>query len=431
MTPFIRKKMLTTPFLSVQEIVERETVFSQAMMNDPVFSKNFYEWFEFYHKNQDKMHIYQVDASWAENTASCIEQLDHAMRTHLGVLFDQHSSEELLKMFPMPDVDQEAALKFIDYARWTWNRGHHNIGARFDFAISPDGNLFIYEVNADTPSMLFESMNVQNLMAEHLGDTHAQFNEMWEWSQNDPFVARDSVTGVFGYNAEGEDFGSTESISQIAANAGGAVYLSTITDLVYDHETVGKSVKVARNPFYMSCMPHLELDNIYLMLPWEEMVDSNPQAIKDWCKWCDTVRFFEPAWAWIMSHKAFFASMTSDTDCPTTFKHGGVVLDVESYLNPPNALHTDGYVSKPMIGRKSSGVAITQGSTTVKSMDQTYSNGPKVYQPYRPTITIDGARAMGTMWMYGSKAACLSFREFDGAILENHNERVIMHELVD
>lgn len=87
-------------------------------------------------------------------------------------------------------------------------------------------------------------------------------------------------------------------------------------------------------------------------------------------------------------------------------------------------------VVKPAVGRKSSGIEIQQNGQSVKSTDQTYAGGPVVYQPYRPTIKIDGARVMGCMWMYGRQSACLAFREFDSDILELDNERVIMHELV-
>lgn len=431
---FIRKKPLATPFLSLDEIISRETEFSQAMMTEPGFKQNFYEWFEFYHKNQNNMHVYEVNSEWTERVADGMENFYRILIDHLEKQFGL-SDEQILAKFPMPGVENDVALEFICYARWTWNQGHRKIGSRFDFAIAENGDVFVYEINADTPSMLFESMNVQNLMSEHLGDTQAQWNEMWEMSKDDPFVNRDSVTAIIGYNAHGEDFGSTESIAQLAAHAGGAVYLSTVNDLQYDYGTVEKSQTCERNPFYLGCLPHVDLDNIYLMLPWEEMCLSNPGAIKDWVKWCNTVRFFEPAWAWLLSHKALFASLTEEgvwNASHSAWSGKAIEVATASYLSADQVPNPEeGVVAKPMIGRKSSAVTITQGSTVVSSHDKTYEDGPMVYQPYRPTIKVDGNRAMGTMWMYGGSSACLSFREFDGDILENSNERVIMHQLVD
>lgn len=430
---FLKKYKLPFPFLSSDEIIKSETVFSQAMMSDATFAKNFREWFSFYDQNKDKMHIYDVDGGWAAAMALALEKVYAHLEFTMAQLFESKSAEELYDMFPMPGVPKAKVLKFIDYARYTYWNNHRKIGSRFDYAISPGGDLFVYELNADTPSMLFESMNVQNLMADALGDTEAQFNEIWEMSKGDPSVRRDSVTAVCAYNAEGEDFGTVESIAQLMENAGGAVYLTTINDLAFDPK------ETERSPFFLHCMPHLELDNIYAMLPWEEMIHGGMDIIDNWEVWKDKVRFFEPAWAWFLSHKGLFTYMSEGQ----TLEFKGHDMDtgetVSAYVSAsgtPQAYDLkEGIVSKPALGRKSSAIRIHQETdgkkTMVQSADKTYEEGPYVYQPLRPTFkNEDGTRVMGTMWMYGSTAACMSFREFDGAILENVNERVIMHRLV-
>lgn len=430
---FISKAKLNSSFLSSDEIIQRETVFSQAMMSDTTFAANFRDWFSFYDKNKDNMHIYKVKEGWADAVGASLEHVYSEMYRYLGDLFDKKTAAELYDMFPMPGVPRDTVMKFIDYAKYTYWENHRKIGSRFDFAINPNGDLFIYELNADTPSMLFESMNVQNLMAEHLGDTDAQFNEIWEKSKETSLVPRDSVTAVCAFNAEGEDFGTTEAIAQLMENSGGAVFLTTIHDLAFD------PMEQNRSPFFLHSMPHLELDNIYTMLPWEEMIYGGMNILNNWDVWKDKVRFFEPAWAWFLSHKALLAHMSEghvQSEVGHSWDGQTSVVAFYSASGVPGSYNLkEGIVSKPMIGRKSSAINIRQEvdgkKVDVSSADQTYKDGPYVYQPLRPTLKFeDGTRAMGTMWMYGGEAACLSFREFDGDILENQNERVIMHQLV-
>ena len=425
MNNFIKRKNLTTPFLTVDEIVQKETVYSQAFMEDPLFKKNFYEWFEFYDKNRNNMHIYQVNVEWANKIGDMLGLLSVKLKSHLGHLFDEHTDEEMLTLFPMPNVPKQDALNFVAYARHTYEDGHVNIGARYDFGIAEDGSIFIYEINADTQSMLFESMNLQNLMAEHLGDTDAQFNEIWNMVEDRPFMVPGTHMAIIAHDKSNEDFGTTESIAQLAERSGGLVTLSMIDDLQYDPNPADAN----RNPFFLKSCPDADFKYIYVMLPWEEMVLSNPKAFEQWRSWTHTVDFFEPAWAWFISHKAFLADFCDNKEyalhelgkpdpSPSLYVHSSTVP-----LGPEQ-------VVKPAIGRKSSGIEIQQNGQSVKSSDQTYAGGPVVYQPYRPTIKIDGVRVMGCMWMYGRQSACLAFREFDGDILELDNERVIMHELV-
>jgi glutathionylspermidine synthase len=331
--PFIAKKKLTQPFLTVQEIADRETVFLQAMLQDPLFKRNFLEWFEFYDKNRENMHIYSVKRKWAEDIGQLLTGLTTELHRFVKEVLQRHSPEELFQLYPMPGVSQERFIEFAKYAKWTAEQNHRNIGSRYDFAINPSGNIFIYEINADTPSMLFESMNLQNLMSEHLGNTEAQFNENWE-------------------------------------------------------------------------------------------------------KWCEYVNFFEPAWAWFLSHKFLLADFCAEHGYRFEIEGIEQIVHIDSSRNPYSSMN---YVSKPVVGRKSSDVSLHHADSIVPgdrrpfltSKNTTYSHVPMVYQPLRETIKIDGASAMGCMWTYGASSACLSFREFDGLILEVDNERVIIHELVD
>jgi len=428
--PFIAKKKLTQPFLTAQEIADRETVFLQAMLQDPLFKRNFLEWFEFYDKNRENMHIYSVKRKWAEDIGQLLTGLTTELHRFVKEVLQRHSPEELFQLYPMPGVSQERFVEFAKYAKWTAEQNHRNIGSRYDFAINPSGNIFIYEINADTPSMLFESMNLQNLMSEHLGNTEAQFNEIWEMSKDNPFVGPDEIVAIVTHDKSGEDFGSVESIAQLAENGNGTVLFSTLDDLMFDPE------EEHRSPFFLKSIPETELDSLYVMLPWEEMLESEMKIIENWEKWCEYVNFFEPAWAWFLSHKFLLADFCAEHGYRFEIEGIEQIVHIDSSRNPYSSMN---YVSKPVVGRKSSDVSLHHADSIVPgdrrpfltSKNTTYSHVPMVYQPLRETIKIDGASAMGCMWTYGASSACLSFREFDGLILEVDNERVIMHELVD
>lgn len=423
MPPFIKKTKLTRPFLSVEEIANKETVFLQAMLQDKLFKENFYSWFEFYDKNRQNMHVFSVNKDWAEKVGEVLTRLTSDLHDFVEEVLEL-SNEELFKNYPMPGVSKERYYQFADYARWTYERRHRTIGSRYDFAIKEDGSIFIYEINADTPSMLFESMNLQNLMAEHLGNKEAQFNEIWGMCGENPFVGPNETIAVITHDKTGEDFGTVESIAQLAELGQGTVLFSSLDDLMFD------PLEKNRSPFFLKSIPETEIDNLYVMLPWEEMLQSEMDVMSNWQDWCEYVNFFSPAWAWFLSHKFLLADFSAemgdvikfDVDLPTVF--------ISSSRTAPEFID---YVSKPVVGRKSSAVTIHKAATgdTVKSKDNTYGDVPMVYQPLQETIKIDGASVMGCMWTYDQSAACLGFREFDGAILENENERVIMHQLVD
>lgn len=426
--PFIKKAILQVPFLTVDEIFDREMPFIAAFSQDPVFRGNIHTWMEFYGRKQDALPFYQVDAQWGERLRQGLTLFMGQMRGALQNLFDTSTDEELMAMFPMPGVEPAVNLAFMQYARYTFAKDHPAFGGRFDLQVDPNtGKAFIYEFNGDTPAMLFESMNLQNLFAVVNEDEEAQLNDMWVKTEERGLVDSSSKVAVVVNTNWPEDLGTSEAIAQLLEQSGAQVFLADMT--MFQFDSAGDP---DRNPFFLTSVPSTDLTHVHIMLPWEEMVQSNPQAISRWREWGDKVRFFEPAWRWFMSHKKFLTLPELQTYglARSHANWADYQLEHVTLIETPSVAE-GGYVAKPQLGRQSASVVVHRpGQAPVTSRNDNYVDYPVVYQPYKAPGQIEGANFIACMWMAGEEAASLAFREFDGQILDLENERVILHELV-
>lgn len=432
--PFIKKAILEVPFLSVDQIFDQEMPFIAAFSADPTFRANIHTWMDFYARSQDALPFYQVEAYRAEVIRQGMTLFMGQMRGALQDLFDRNTDEELAEMFPIPEVTKEVTLAFIAYARYTYAKDHPAFGGRFDFSVDPNtGKVFIYEFNGDTPAMLFESMNLQNLFAAVNEDEEAQLNEMWTTTEGRKLVDENSKVAVVVNTNWPEDLGTSEAIAQLLENSGAQVFLADMT--MFQFDSAGDP---DRCPFFLTSVPEEDLTHIHIMLPWEEMAQSNPQAILRWREWGDKVKFMEPAWRWIMSHKKFLTLPQLQTYGLRKSHANWDEYGIEHVtLIAPPATGMTRYVEKPQLGRQSASVKIIDATLVVgnapsvtASRNDNYEGTPMVYQPYVAPGQIDGANFIGCLWMAGDVGASLAFREFDDKILDLENERVILHELV-
>lgn len=387
--------------------------------------------FEFFSNNSKKMPIYTIREESCHRMEAVFDDTYQMMVDALRILFSSYSYQiptffdcEMLRKHPY----------FVDYARYTFNDSRKTgqaIYGRFDAAFDPKSETVtgIYEFNADTPVMLFESVHLQDRIIKAItGDHEAQYNSYYPLMQENLKNSSMKSTNIAVMFAAGyvEDMATCETMAQILGEHNNCVF-ATLDKLDYDYSE-------RRNPFVVG---DTYLDTVFMLLPWEEMVCSFPTAFKDWKNWGDTVTFLEPAWRWFLSHKGIWAWITYLMEKDSSFKAKWSHLPVlKTYLTAdPFIAKGEGYVSKPAGGRMSANVTFynADGSVRFKS-DGCYEGTEMVYQELCAPCHVEGRNNFiigmfmaPTYVDYKADAATFCIREFESPVLKSSNERFIPH----
>lgn len=391
------------------------------------------DWLKFFIDHQQQLPMYGI-------TETCADALMATMTDYYAMLLA--ALRQILKLdvqtarhwFACKASADPAFVQFYEYARHEfflqtpYTMASSTLYGRFDAVVEPhSGKLTgIYEFNGDTPVMLFESINLQNLIATALGKTEQQANDWW-------FQAQQNFASYQGKNIAVvcdvtfiEDASTTETVAQLFESVGAQVYFTTL-------EGLNHSVLELEQPFLIDGV-QARPDVIFMLLPWEEMWVSGRDILAHWPSWQQNVQFLEPAWRWFMSHKGLLAwvshLMTEDPSFRERWQH---LPHLHTELSPEFFIKAGlDYVAKPAIGRLSQNISIhQQGHISVQTEGQ-YQDESMVYQAYVSPYQVAGRNnfIVGG-WLAGQKVCTLCFREFDGAVLNLKNERFIAHLLQD
>ena len=322
--------------------------------------------------------------------------------------------------------------KFAQYALATMRMQQPALYGRFDATFDPitEQVAGIYEFNGDTPVMLFESVSLENRWAS--GQGYDQYNNWW-FESLEAFSTGYKDFAVVCSKGYIDDLATSDTIAQMmqVARPQRRVQVLDVTELDYDHAN-------KRKPWVSSHNEH-HLDGVYVLVPWEEMVESFPQMLDTWEDWIDNVHFFEPAWRWFMSHKGCMALVTWMLEHIPSYKAAfGHLPFLETRTQLP---YRGKWVEKPVIGRLSSNIRIHEDGKLLSSTDGGYGAENTVFQRYMAPAKVQGRNnAIMCMWMAnapgevgmnkGGSAATLCFREFDQEVLSLANERFIPHIVI-
>lgn len=380
--------------------------------------------------NSNAMPYYCFSEEESKRIAHAAESVYGALVDSLDLLFNKYE-HKIFEFFGADFLGQHQ--DFIDYARHVYNENHEAIYGRFDIAFDFNSGevLGVYEFNGDTPVMLFESVVMQNIFAEQIGKGQDQCNY---WPEN-LAASINRIIKPFGEkriaflgDMEAIEDALTAEYLRWAFDSYGECYLHDISELEYDFLLRDKPFHVKRQQF----------DYIYMLMPWEEMVENSPDIIADWRKWADSVRFFEPAWRWFVSNKGSMAwlwwLMNSGLESEFVEQH----RDAMAYLLPTfmrEPVDMPRYVRKPLMGRLSRNIAIMSNGEVEYETDGDYWDCPMIYQEYCETGALhERGKAIVGVWMapYGREAlvmeaSTLCVREYDDAVTDIGNERFIPH----
>lgn len=389
-------------------------------------------------QNAGAMPFYNLRASSGPRIGNAFYDAYTAMIAALERLFGD--PEAIARFFDCEFLRKHGAI-FIPYARHTF-KSRTMIGqslyGRFDAVLDPQTEdvVGIYEFNGDTPVMLFESVNLQNRLLTEIGvDPSLQYNDWYDFTCD--MLRRhglniDHQIAVACSTSYVEDMATCETLAQVIGEHA-TTYLLDLADVDYDHANPTKPFVVKGTDNY--------LDAIFVLSPWEEMVDAFPAAFRQWERWADNVALLEPAWRWFLSHKGMLAYITHlfETDEVFADEHEGAPF-LRTYLAPdPFRARGEAYVSKPVLGRLSSNIQThDEQGQVIFSTSGHYDDCPRVYQQFCPPTKVEGRNSFIVgMWMAGqanTKIALpttLCIREFDSPILQLSNERFIPHILTE
>lgn len=366
---------------------------------------------------------YEIPLSVSLDIEQYINELTNISLEHLDALFNDKDFKRVMEDFRTWDFDSKnkdqckAFEYFCEYAKWSFSntvKPNLSLYGRYDVVYNPHTKKIegIYEFNANTPVMLFETTYLNHEYAKI--NKREEFNSIYIDIVN--FFSTNVKSGkmAFVYHPDCyEDTSTTEVLYQAAIDAGIDAYFIDIFSLDYDHLRPHK-------PFSgRGCI----FDNIFILTPWEEMVKNFPKAFYDWHLWCENVQFFNPPWVWFLSNKVFLAHLSDilkDSTLPfiPTYKSEDMI----------KFLDFDKYVKKPAVGRMSANIEVfDKFGEMMVGTDGNYSNEKSVYQKFTNAGMVDGKRFIFGVWVVNMEASALVVREFDGDILKPNEESFVPH----
>lgn len=427
MTKIVSKKHALS--LAASELIERELpILKSVYHSENELDLDVADWLSYYINHPDGTSVYHVDADTASNVTAQMTEYYHFMLAGLRLLFARPNSE-VLKYFPC-EMIQKHGDKFLEYARTEFARQgavKNTLGGRFDAAMNPETGEIegIYEFNGDTPVMLFESVNLQNLISSQItGTEETQQNDWWPTQvENFQHLAGKNVAVICDVTYI-EDATTCETVAQMFEAVGAHAFFADLKHLGYDPMNLTV-------PFYIEGSAHIP-DVIFILHPWEEMVMHSPEIIGNHRYWGAHTKFLEPSWRWFMSHKGFMVFLTDLLKTTAGNTRWGHIKHLSTSFSPDQFNGT--YVSKPVHGRLSQNIKVVVDGVAKFETGGSYPDIPVVYQEYCPPFKLgDGRNFIVGGWVSGgdmdhlTQVTTICFREFDGGVLELTNERFIAH----
>lgn len=295
--------------------------------------------------------------------------------------------------------------------------------ARFDFAWNGEGAPKALELNAETPTSLYEASVVQWCWLQDVFPDSDQFNSIEEqlvkgWQARmrmHPALPRQQqALHLACLMPHAEDEATVAYLQSLALKAGMTTKVMPISGIRYD-DAAG---------VFLDGDGH-RIDHLFKLYPWDWLIHEDAGRELVAAAAARRVALVEPAWKMVMASKGLFALLWEmfpghENLLPTAFRRA-----------PFPAGST--VVAKPLLGREGANVSIaTLGADgypagpPLAESGGPYDEGGWVYQAYHPLAEVDGNRAVLGVWMAGGKACGLGIRE-DRDLITGNAARFVPH----
>ena len=427
---------------SLEDIIAQELPMTLALNeSEGKTNQDLLDLFRFPQSQQSEMPFYVLRTDNAASIAEICEQTYDAMCWAIEWLAENREAvphyygADFCKKYPA----------FIDYAFWTYANNHEALYGRFDLALDPHTEQVtgIYEFNGDTPVMLFESTGLQHAFTQQVNAQTGHAYDEWNAYFPEAVEALDKVCRLSRTGQQSIGVALHADFVEDMATSETMFHLFDSHDKLYpmiDHiNALDFDELWETSPFLLN---EQEVSHLFVLQPWEEMVESAyDDIISRWQHWGEKVRFFEPAWRWLMSNKGIWALISDLLDTESEFREQyGHLPFLKSSLSSETFQQSGmDYVSKPLMGRLSNNITIIQQGETTYASDGMYKDEPLLFQEYCAPGQVEGRHNfIAGMWMAPigqeraplvMQAASLCIREFDQPVLNISNERFIPHLL--
>lgn len=275
----------------------------------------------------------------------------------------------------------------------SWKLGHSNIYGRFDLGINRDGDLKMFEYNADTPTSLLEASVIQWGWKEDMYPAYDQFNSIHEKLvdlfkiMNIPHMHFTTMS-----NAPHEDWGNLHYLLACHTEAGGKSSSINLEQIGWDSIS-NQFVDLNDTP----------ITHLFKLYPWEWMISD--EFSKNIGK--SNTFFYEPAWKMLLSNKLLCVKLWE--------RHTNHPLLLESYEAEANVnMPGRSWIAKPKLGREGQGV-IAGPSMDSNNINQEFFRGAffvdqNTLLPMHPVIGS---------WVIGNKSGGIGIREDVGITTNN------------
>jgi glutathionylspermidine synthase len=292
--------------------------------------------------------------------------------------------------------------EFVPWLRHSWEHDTLSLYGRFDFAYDGRTPPKLLEFNADTPTALLEAAVIQWFWLQDVQFGKDQFNSIHDrliefWKSLSP--PPEGPVHFVSQRGHLEDFMTANYVRDTAEQAG-------IKTVYLPMEDVGWNA--VRRQF-------VDLDEnlirtCFKLYPWEWMIQEefgkNLPGVR--------VRWFEPPWKMLLSHKAILAVLWElFPNCPYLLR---------AAEEPWNQT----YVRKPVCGREGANVAIVVNGEAVVETAGDYADSPVIYQDVKSIPACDGNYPVLGSWVVNGYACGMGIREDTSPVTRN-TSRFVPH----
>lgn len=361
--------------------------------------------------------IYWTEGVAYEFTLEEIERIEAVSEDLHGMCLE--TVEEIIESgdYPVEFAFNDTAKSLIDNS---WRNNDFHIYGRFDLFIDPDGEVKMYEYNADTPTSLLESAVAQWQWLEEADDipNRDQFNSIheklvarWEEAKKDLI---DPMLYLFAAkNGPFEDWGNLEYVAETALQGGWEVYLEEIENVGFNSEKK-EFVDIDEN----------KIEFAFKLYPWEWMMKEEFGELisKTPTNW------FEPPWKMLLSNKAILPVLWKRYPehpnlLPSFFENEKTSVSLQ-YM----------FVKKPILGREGANIHLagTFSDTLLNGshLAAQYDEDGYIYQKYAPLPQFQGKHPLIGSWIIGDEPAGIGIRE-DKTIITGNGSHFVPHYFID
>lgn len=338
-------------------------------------------WDESHHYEFGMQEIIDIERVTNELYQMCLKAVEHVIDNNL---FDK------LNINP----------KLIPLIKRSWDNEEASIYSRFDLAYDEEkGSIKMLEINADTPTSLYEGAVVQWYWLQDHDKKLDQFNSIHErileyWKDCIDYFNGEIIHFTC-LPDNIEDFTTVEYLRDLASQAGLKTEFVYLPEIGWD-KYLKEFVDAKDQP----------IKNIFKLYPWEWLIEEefgrNLSEDRNNSKW------IEPAWKAILSNKAILAILW------------------ELFPNHPNLLPTYfddhkmvDYVVKPFYSREGQNVSIYKDKKPFFESVGEYESKEVIYQEYFKLPSYDQSYVILGSWIIDGESAGMGIRESDGLITDN------------